>query len=571
MKIGHLTMCCALLLSTVLHAQTDQTLEWASYFGGSNPWDPMAATMPTQIKEAPDGGFYACGWTDAQQGIVVPPAHQVGMFSFTGFFMKIGADKNIEYASYFGGEDQDSVNDLAVLSDGSFVIVGSTRSFQEIATAGSFMETKPTGDSGFIARFNANGQIIWSTYLGGDAPELSIGTTITSVIADENDNIICVGITNSENLPVTDNAHQTTIGGAEDGFVARFDSDGNPDYISYIGGEGNDRLFSVALIPNGDILLGGTTNSESQIATPNGYQTELGGQRDAFMMRMSFPDGMIWGTYYGGDEDDYIVRSPVFDGDNHFYALIGTRTQGLETMGLPYDEIGNIELRLVTRFNLNGEPQWSRYLNYDAWDGVSGLQYCGETLVAFGMARLGHSSIAMGVPFQPAVNGVGQNPDMFLQGIASDGQLLWGTYYGGLSVDAPYRVQCLEKNRILLAGSTSSTSIEITPDAFQPTKSGWINALFAIFEIDGLTNVEHNEELTLKAYPNPTTQHLWLDLPPSFAFHAEVSVYNSVGQLVQRHTQFSSHEPLSLQHPPGLYIVEARKGDNAVRAKVVVR
>ncbi|TVR38838.1 MAG: T9SS C-terminal target domain-containing protein, partial [Cryomorphaceae bacterium] len=45
----------------------------------------------------------------------------------------------------------------------------------------------------------------------------------------------------------------------------------------------------------------------------------------------------------------------------------------------------------------------------------------------------------------------------------------------------------------------------------------------------------------------------------------------SVGQLVQRHTQFTSHEPLILPHPPGLYIVEARKGESAVRAKVVVR
>ena len=86
-----------------------------------------------------------------------------------------------------------------------------------------------------------------------------------------------------------------------------------------------------------------------------------------------------------------------------------------------------------------------------------------------------------------------------------------------------------------------------------------------------VSGIEEENYDKLGAYPNPTTQHLWLDLPSSFAFHAEVSVYNAVGQLVQHHAQFSSHEPLSLQHPPGLYIVEARKGDNAVRAKVVVR
>ena len=113
--------------------------------------------------------------------------------------------------------------------------------------------------------------------------------------------------------------------------------------------------------------------------------------------------------------------------------------------------------------------------------------------------------------------------------------------------------------------------------------AGW-PPYFACFRVNGeilvgsdiypcgiVSGIEEENNDKLGAYPNPTTQHLWLDLPPSFAFHAEVSVYNSVGQLVQRHTQFSSHEPLSLQNPPGLYIVEARKGDNAVRAKVVVR
>lgn len=107
---------------------------------------------------------------------------------------------------------------------------------------------------------------------------------------------------------------------------------------------------------------------------------------------------------------------------------------------------------------------------------------------------------------------------------------------------------------------------------------------FACFRVDGeivigsddfpcgiVSGIEEEEHKVLGAYPNPTNQHVWLDLPPSFDFHAEVSVYNSVGQLVQRHTQFSGHEPLSLPHPPGLYIIEARRGERAVRAKVVVR
>ena len=555
-----------------LFAQTDQTLEWASYFGGSA--DPVgdAITHSSGIVPTLDGGVLACGLTTTVSGLVVPPAHQVAMLGGSaGYFVKIGADQNVEYASYFGGEGADDAFDISLLSDGGFVLVGVTRSNTSIATEGAFITEKPEGPCGFVARFNESGQLLWSTYLGGDAPEESIGTNVRKVVVDDDDTIYCVGTTVSSNLPVTSNATQQIHGGNRDGFIAKFNSEGTPLYLSYVGGNGDDNLNSLTVQSNGDLLIGGTTNSTDLTTTSGSYQPTLSGGSDSFVMRIDSNGQIVWSTFFGGDQDDELYGSLATDEDGNIFTLLGTKSPNLETLGASFADIGYDELRLVSKFTDDGQLVWSRYLPYFPIVSPSGLNYCGETVVVYGAARPGYSAMAIGNSYQPEINALVDRSDIFLQGINGLGEPIWGTYYGGSQFDIARSVKCLAGNRVLLCGSTRSGDIEITGNAFQSALSSDSNALFAIFEIDGLTNVEHNEELKLKAYPNPTTQHIWLDLPPSFAFHAEVSVYNSVGQLVQRHTQFSSHEPLSLQHPPGLYIVEARKGDNAVRAKVVVR
>ena len=577
MKIGHLTSCCALLFSTVLHAQTDQTLEWASYFGGNSSSGGVFVTWPNQFLATPNGSMLACGWTDTPENLVVLPAHQISMQGeSSGFIARIDENRDLEFATYFGGEDFDFISDVAVFSNSGFVIVGLTGSNSGISTPGAFMPVKPGGYNGFIARFSPGGLLLWSTYLGGEAGAMEPGTIVASVVVDDEDNVYCVGTTSSAFLPTSANAHQSDLQGGRDGFVARFNPDGQPVFITYFGGSEDDRLTSIAFAENGDLLLTGTTWSSSGISTSGSYQEEIAGGADIFITRMTTEGEVVWSTYFGGNQDDFLGEASSshhgmdVDEEGNIYVSLRTESEGLQTTGITFFEIDHYQLILLAKFNPQGTLEWSRYMPYRPVESYSGLRYCGETLVYYGAAYTGADDLSIGTPFQSEVVSLTET-DIVLVGLDVSGELQWGTFYGGEGRDLPSSVDCLGESQLLLSGTTRSNNIEITPDAFQPERSSYTNAIFAIFEIDGLTSVEHNEELELKAYPNPTTQHLWLDLPSSFAFHAEVGVYNSVGQLVQRHTQFSSHEPLSLQHPPGLYIVEARKGDNALRAKVVVR
>jgi len=85
-----------------------------------------------------------------------------------------------------------------------------------------------------------------------------------------------------------------------------------------------------------------------------------------------------------------------------------------------------------------------------------------------------------------------------------------------------------------------------------------------------VSSVDHEEVSPISIFPNPTTSHIRLQLPPDFAFRAAVTVYNITGQMVGRNENFNSLDPLPMNYPPGLYVVEARSNGQVVRGKVVV-
>ena len=71
----------------------------------------------------------------------------------------------------------------------------------------------------------------YSTYLGG-----SIADQLWDLAVDAQGNTYIVGYTASTDLPVI-NALQPNAAGQGDAFIAKFDPEGQPIYITYLGGD----------------------------------------------------------------------------------------------------------------------------------------------------------------------------------------------------------------------------------------------------------------------------------------------------------------------------------------------
>lgn len=72
-------------------------------------------------------------------------------------------------------------------------------------------------------------------------------------------------------------------------------------------------------------------------------------------------------------------------------------------------------------------------------------------------------------------------------------------------------------------------------------------------------------------YPNPTTHAVRLQIPAIFNPTVDVFIYNLAGKCIAEHLSFNIHQHLSLNHPPGMYVLEVRDKNKVVRTKVVVK
>jgi len=105
------------------------------------------------------------------------------------------------------------------------------------------------------------------------------------------------GTTSSTNFPVTPQTLQATNGGGNDAFVALISTTSGGtvttplgDYVTYLGGSGNDEGTGVAFDLYGSTYVAGSTKSQNfplpplAISTP--FQSTLIGTQNAFVSRI---------------------------------------------------------------------------------------------------------------------------------------------------------------------------------------------------------------------------------------------------------------------------------------------
>ena len=124
------------------------------------------------------------------------------------------------YSTFLGTTGTDIVNDVAIDSEGNLYIFGQTDSINFPITTGSYDISYNGGQDGFIAKFNASGEMEFATFLGGSGDDNCIAIDV-----DPTGGIYVAGNTRSSNFPTTIGANDTSLGGSQDAFVAKLRSE----------------------------------------------------------------------------------------------------------------------------------------------------------------------------------------------------------------------------------------------------------------------------------------------------------------------------------------------------------
>lgn len=221
--------------------------------------------------------------------------------SQAAFIMKISPDSGrILYSRLLGGS---SARAIDIDNVGNVVVSGWTRSpdFPLVNPYQSTFVGSPT--DGFVVKLDSTGaNILFSTFLGGNGQE-----SVLDVVLDKDGNALITGYTASADFP-TLNAVQPTFGGApRDAFFGKMDPNGNMQFLTFVGGNGDDHGVSVDADVFGNIYVGGTTASDDLPVVNAMQDTHLGGLFDIYFGRLE-PDGSAfdWLTYLGGNAPDHV-------------------------------------------------------------------------------------------------------------------------------------------------------------------------------------------------------------------------------------------------------------------------
>jgi hypothetical protein len=220
------------------------------------------------------------------------------------------------YSTYLGGTVSEAAWGVAVNTAGTAIYVaGETQSpdFPLSVANPPFQNTNKGFTNAFVTQINPNAGppagLVNSTYLGGTMdPVTGLGgdDSATGAIAvDAAGNFYVAGNTDSLDFPFTPGAFQTTLKGATNAFVTKFSPTGTLVYSTYLGGNGSDVAWFIALDTIGNAYVTGETSS-SNFPVRSPYQNTLKGAINAFVTKLNTTGtGLLYSTYLGGTATDY--------------------------------------------------------------------------------------------------------------------------------------------------------------------------------------------------------------------------------------------------------------------------
>ena len=429
-------------------------------------------------------------------------------------------DPTLTYATYLGGNDNESSRGVAVDASGNIYVTGFTFSLNLATTGTSFQPSyrggsfqADTGGDAFVAKYSPAGALLYVTYLGGKGDDAG-----DAIAVDSGGNAYVTGNTSSTDFPTVKGSYQTTFGGQGagrnmpafgDAFVVKLNPAGTAlVYSTYLGGSGDEQGAAIAVDSSGSAYVGGATLS-TNFPTKNAYQPSYKGAGgnpilcsgctgplidfgDGFIARLT-PDGtgLVFSTYLGGALND-AVTALALDGSGNVYAGGSTLSTDFPTLGAYQSKYGGAASDaaqpviktgdgFVAKFDATGKLVYSTYLGGSGDDAVmaiaadaTGAAYVTgfTTSSNFPVSSNAAQKNFTGPSGVSGIKGFAWG-DAFVAKLAPSGSsLVWATYLGGSDDDAGMAIAVDPGGNVIVGGFANSTNLKVTADAQQKAFGG---------------------------------------------------------------------------------------------------
>lgn len=258
--------------------------------------------------------------------------------------------QEFEWARSLSGLGLDVCRAVATDSQGNVIVVGSFNGSAEIG--GTWMNGDGLEEA-FVAKFNANGLLLWTRVISGPGEDLARG-----VVTDSDDNIYVTGHftdTVTFNVAVDDTAAARSAGG-KDAFVAKYAPDGYFHWHLTGGGPEDDTATDIDWSPwAGKLYVSGGFQGRAQFGATAILSIGL---TDAFLLQIDGYGNAHWIKKGGGADHDVAAAVSVDRVDESIY-IIGDFYESAEFEGAVLNSQGSSDTYLA-KYDSNGNLIWIR-------------------------------------------------------------------------------------------------------------------------------------------------------------------------------------------------------------------
>jgi hypothetical protein len=448
----------------------DPALKYLTYIGGS-----LADTV-SDIDADPEGNAYITGEVNSLD-FPVPNSRQASDES--GIYVsKISPDgQTILFNTFLDGSrpDGEFATSIAVSPTGDVFIAGSVDSKDYPTTPTSFQPNKSICVPGLqcvfnsevvVTRLNPNGNIIYSTYLGGAKEDIAGGIAVDSA-----GRAYVTGFTTSASgFPKKNEFQGFGVLYGEDVFVTVFNPEGTDIiYSTGFGGNSLDESKGIAIDADQNVYITGETGSNGTFPVKNSFQNTNGGGKDAFVAKFNpFAVGdasLIYSTFIGGGGTDIGQAIAVSsNGQAHITGITGSFDFPLKNA---FDSTNQINEAFVTVVDSSGtQLANSSFLGGSSEDQGFDIAVRNNGVIFVAGTTLS-SNFPVSQPFQTTRAG---QEDAFITKLRFGTGIMWSSFLGGtrkeFDIDA-----AVEGNFVFVTGGTKSNNLATTAGVIRPTSN----------------------------------------------------------------------------------------------------
>lgn len=428
-----------------------------------------------------------------------------------------GQNFTLNYSTYHGGQQEELARDIAFDCNGNFVVVGGSASPSFTTTPGVIQEQFSTGNrpedkDAIITKYDPQGNMIWSTFLGGPNYDRAYAVEIDS------EGFIYVAGRCGDGFPVTNCAYQTTFGGdslaqaqgasahygEQDAFISKITPDGQQLVWSSFFGENDMAIFRDITIDQSGAVYATIQHINKSVSyiSANAYQTNHAGAEDMGIVKF-LPDGtdIEWATYFGGSGNDGWGASIRINSLNQLVIAATTESNDLPVTQNAYDQTfnGNADFYLMKLSNDGTQLLYSTYFGGNDFEGtethcvmvdqnddmvISGVSKSNNCPTTSGTYATSHSGNCDNA--NPSTTGcwTDYSGDVFVARFDVNGSLQAATLVGGSLGDGGEGVTIDQQGNVVLSGGTFSNDFPTTPNALSTTKSGNADGIVCVLSSD---------------------------------------------------------------------------------------